>query len=343
MFPTCPRTAGLMAYGVRAGKTILHVMKNPFTTIVKSLRTAVDKARCVFQRIDAWQRKGVEVAPLSAESHECLNCRTVFTGNFCPRCGQSAGVSRFTFRHALSKTLEVWGLGNRSLPRTLLHLIYRPGYMIGDYLDGRQAPYFPPIKMLFLVTAAFVVTQHIVAPGVMDGIYSDVTISLSDKKLDIPNGEEAYTGKRIFLEGMNNFIDVFENVTDFFRQNQAIELVLSHSLFALIAMWVFRRSPLRPNMNLTECFFSQILIATQLMMVSMACVIATQGSRWMDNMYCMPTWLLLLVMFYDYKQLYGFGLLRTAWYTLKVLAGWWIMMSLLLVVWMALSVLVAAI
>lgn len=343
MFPTCPRLAGLMAYGVRAGKTILHVMKNPFTTIVKSLRTAVDKARCVFQRIDAWQRKGVEVAPLSAESHECLNCRTVFTGNFCPRCGQSAGVSRFTFRHALSKTLEVWGLGNRSLPRTLLHLIYRPGYMIGDYLDGRQAPYFPPIKMLFLVTAAFVVTQHIVAPGAMDGIYSDVTISLSDKKLDIPNGEEAYTGKRIFLEGMNNFIDVFENVTDFFRQNQAIELVLSHSLFALIAMWVFRRSPLRPNMNLTECFFSQILIATQLMMVSMACVIATQGSRWMDNMYCMPTWLLLLVMFYDYKQLYGFGLLRTAWYTLKVLAGWWIMMSLLLVVWMALSVLVAAI
>lgn len=343
MFPTCPRTAGLMAYGVRAGKTILHVMKNPFTTIVKSLRTAVDKARCVFQRIDAWQRKGVEVAPLSAESHECLNCHTVFTGNFCPRCGQSAGVSRFTFRHALSKTLEVWGLGNRSLPRTLLHLIYRPGYMIGDYLDGRQAPYFPPIKMLFLVTAAFVVTQHIVAPGVMDGIYSDVTISLSDKKLDIPNGEEAYTSKRIFLEGMNNFIDVFENVTDFFRQNQAIELVLSHSLFALIAMWVFRRSPLRPNMNLTECFFSQILIATQLMMVSMACVIATQGSRWMDNMYCMPTWLLLLVMFYDYKQLYGFGLLRTAWYTLKVLAGWWIMMFLLLVVWMALSVLVAAI
>lgn len=343
MFLTCPRAAGLMAYGVRAGRTILHVMKNPFTTIIKSLRTAVDKARCVFQRIDAWQRKGVEVAPLSAESHECLNCRTVFTGNFCPRCGQSAGVSRFTFRHALSKTLEVWGLGNRSLPRTLLHLIYRPGYMIGDYLDGRQAPYFPPIKMLFLVTAAFVVTQHIVAPGVMDGIYSDVTISLSDKKLDIPNGEEAYTDKRIFLEGMNNFIDVFENVTDFFRQNQAIELVLSHSLFALIAMWVFRRSPLRPNMNLTECFFSQILIATQLMMVSMACVIATQGSRWMDNMYCMPTWLLLLVMFYDYKQLYGFGLLRTAWYTLKVLAGWWIMMFLLLVVWMALSVLVAAI
>ena len=271
------------------------------------MRTAYDRVCGTLSRIDSWQRKGVKVAPLSAESHECLNCHTTFTGNFCPRCGQSAGVSRFTFKHAINKTLE------------------------------------PPIKMLFLVTTAFVVTQHIVAPGAMDGIYTDATISLSDKKLDIPNGEEAYKGKRIFLEGMNNFIDVFKNVTDFFRQNQAIELVLSHSLFALIAMRVFRRSPLRPNMNLTECFFSQILIATQLMMVSMACIIATQGSKWIDNMYCMPTWLLLLVMFYDYKQLYGFSLLRTAWFTFKVLAGWWIMMFLLLVVWMALSVAWAAI
>ena len=46
----------------------------------------------------------------------------------------------------------------------------------------------------------------------------------------------------------------------------------------------------------------------------------------------------MLILFYDYKQLYGFGLLRTAWYTFKVLIGWWLLMFLLLVVWMAASV-----
>ena len=55
-------------------------------------------------------------------------------------------------------------------------------------------------------------------------------------------------------------------------------------------------------------------------------------------MYDMPTWLLLLVWLYDYKQLYGCGLLRTAWYTLKVLIGWWILLLLLLVGWMGASV-----
>lgn len=143
-------------------------MQNPFKTIARKAVSAWGRVRLAASRFAAWQRRGVEAAPLSQDAHECLNCHTAYTGNFCPRCGQSAAVCRFTFRHALSKTLEVWGLGNRSLPRTLWHLICRPGYMIGDYLEGRQTPYFPPVKMLFLVTAAFIVVQHVVAPGAID-------------------------------------------------------------------------------------------------------------------------------------------------------------------------------
>ncbi len=318
-------------------------MQNIFRNTIKRIKSTYGNIRHALSRLSAWQRKSVEAQPLSAEKHECLNCGTAFTGNFCPRCGQSAAVARFTFRHALSKTLEVWGLGNRSLPRTLWHLIYRPGYMIGDYLEGRQAPYFPPIKMLFLVTAAFVVTQHVVAPDAMERIYDDATTRITEQKIEVSEGEGAYPLKKDVLEGMNNFIDAFDKVTDFFRQNQAIELILGHALFALVTVRVFRRSPSRPKMNLTECFFAQILIASQLMMVSLVCLVATQGSMWLDNMYCMPTWLLMLVLLYDYKQLYGFGLLRTAWYTLKVLVGWWFLMFLLLVCWMGASVVWTAI
>ena len=32
-------------------------------------------------------------------------------------------------------------------------LLLRPGYMIRDYLQGMQMAYFPPFKMLFLLTA----------------------------------------------------------------------------------------------------------------------------------------------------------------------------------------------
>ena len=197
-------------------------MQNAFKKIAAAASEACRLIKEKAARFTAWQRKGVEAAPLSPEAHVCLNCHERYAGNFCPRCGQSASVARFTLRHALSKTLEVWGLGNRSLPRTLWHLVYRPGHMIGDYLDGRQAPFFPPVKMLFLVTAAFVVTQHIVAPGVMDKFYDDATARLSERKIDISDGDGAYQAKQYVLEGMDNFTDAFNNVTDFFRQNQAI-------------------------------------------------------------------------------------------------------------------------
>ncbi len=313
-------------------------MGNPFKIISEKALTAWRMVSRCAARIAAWQRKGVVPQPLSSGSHVCLNCNTAFTGNFCPRCGQSAEVSRFTLRHALNKTLEVWGLGNRSLPRTLWHLIYRPGYMIGDYIEGRQAPYFPPIKLLFLVTAAYLLVLHFIAPGVIDQTYAGALEQLDAKTVNLSAGEGAYEGKQYMLQGMNLFFKAFKEATAFFQHNQAVELILTHSLFALLAMRVFRRSPLRPKMNLTECFFSQVFIAIQLIIVSTVCIAATGGSMWMDNLYTMPTWLLLLVLLYDYKQLYGFSLLRTAWYTVKTLVGWFVCVVILLIVWMAFSV-----
>lgn len=318
--------------------TIFNYMGNPFKTIKEKVVIVQCTLSRFAARFAAWQRRGVTPQPLLTDPHVCLNCNTAFTGNFCPRCGQSAGVSRFTFRHALNKTMEVWGLGNRSLPLTLWHLIYRPGYMIGDYLEGRQAPYFPPLKMLFLVTAACILVQHFIAPDVIEQTYTNALERLNTKTVNVSSGEGAYEGKQYVLQGMNLFFSAFKDATVFFQHNQAVELIFDHCLFALLAMRVFRRSPLRPNMNLTECFFSQVFIAIQLLMISTVCVAATGGSMWMDNLYTMPTWLLLLVLLYDYKQLYGFSLLRTAWYTVKMLVGWFVSVVMLLIGWIALSV-----
>ena len=88
-----------------------------------------------------WQRRPYEVAPLSEESHECSSCKTVFTGNYCPRCGQPSEVGRFSFKKALLLFLDVWGIGNRSMFRSLRDLMFRPGYMIRDYLRGMQSAY----------------------------------------------------------------------------------------------------------------------------------------------------------------------------------------------------------
>lgn len=107
-----------------------------------------------------WQRRPYEVAPLKDEHHVCSSCKTEFTGNYCPRCGQAAEVGRFSFKKALMLFLDVWAIGNRSMLRSLRDLMLRPGYMIRDYLSGMRSAYFPPFKMFFLLAAFSLIVEY---------------------------------------------------------------------------------------------------------------------------------------------------------------------------------------
>lgn len=90
----------------------------------------------------------------------CSSCKTEYTGNYCPRCGQAAGVGRFSFKKALMLFLDVWAIGNRSMLRSLRDLMFRPGFMIRDYLRGMQSAYFPPFKMFFLLAAFSLIAEY---------------------------------------------------------------------------------------------------------------------------------------------------------------------------------------
>ncbi|MCR4810038.1 MAG: DUF3667 domain-containing protein [Prevotella sp.] len=107
-----------------------------------------------------WQKIPHTVAPMPDVEHDCCTCGTHFTGNYCPRCGQSARIGRFSFKSALLLYVDVWGLGNRGMFRNIRDLILRPGYMIRDYLSGMQMAYFPPFKMFFLLaTLSFLISS----------------------------------------------------------------------------------------------------------------------------------------------------------------------------------------
>jgi hypothetical protein len=47
--------------------------------------------------------------------------------------------------------LDIWGLGNRPMFRTVMELFWRPGYMVRDYLNGHRNFYFPPFKLLAIM------------------------------------------------------------------------------------------------------------------------------------------------------------------------------------------------
>ena len=237
---------------------------------------------------------------------ECLNCHTEFIGNYCPSCGQPASTERFTVKKALMATLEVWGMGNRSLPRTVWNLIYRPGQMIGEYLDGKRIPFFPPVKMLFVLCIFFAVeSSWLGEKSITEQLTSGMNDESFKKNIEL-NKEKTvidFNGKKISAEEFFLFV---KGVMEWMDKHKAIELLCLHSFFMLFAWWVFRKSPIRPKATMAEHFFSQVFMSGQMMALSIIYLPIFSNDKEDYAFYPLPWWLLFALFVWDYKYLFGF-------------------------------------
>lgn len=108
--------------------------------------------------------RGKEIPPISEESNICLNCDTVYTGSYCNRCGQSRNTPRYRFSNAFRNILGGFTNIDNGFGRTLLDLLYRPGYMIRDFIAGKRILYFRPFQTLFVLAALYIMAVQLVDP-----------------------------------------------------------------------------------------------------------------------------------------------------------------------------------
>ena len=124
-------------------KKLKPVKKNTLKRKIKSLDL----------RLDRRQRIGHAPKPADETTRTCANCGEQYTGRFCPQCGQAGAWDRYSWRRVILNFLDIWGLGNRPIFRTIMELFWRPGYMVRDYLFGHRQLYFPPFKLLAVTIA----------------------------------------------------------------------------------------------------------------------------------------------------------------------------------------------
>ena len=221
-----------------------------------------------------WQQRPYQVAPLTQEEHTCATCGTSYQGNYCPRCGQSSRIGRYSLKTAFLLFLDVWGLGNRGMFRSIRDLLLRPGYMIRDYLGGMQMAYFPPFKMFFLLaTLSIVVNSGLNIRGENQlvkvvqtyerSIDMDIRTVPAEQKAGVKSGTD---NERLdFGEKINGTLKVFIR---FLIDHQTVVelvwlLVLSLPLYVL-----FRNCPAIPDLYYTEFFVAMIYITNMMNIVS---------------------------------------------------------------------------
>ena len=254
-----------------------------------------------------WQRRPHQVAPLSEVIHKCTTCGTEYQGNYCPRCGQSASIGRFSFKKAFLLFLDVWGVGNRGMFRSIRDLILRPGYMIRDYLNGMQSAYFPPFKMFFLLTALSLVVEHGIDLG-----FGENGNSTNDSQTELTFDEEEVKAdsdvseikKQRFVNAMKTFISGMDRLS---KKNPAIFSLLSLMLFSLPLYMFFRRSPAIPDLRYSEFFVALVYTSNMLSIYSIL------GNLLHFGILKMVAVLMVFVLF---KQFSGFSKLRVLGYLL---------------------------
>lgn len=225
-----------------------------------------------YRRFREWQKEPYRVKPMTQEPHDCPTCGTHFEGNYCPRCGQSSTIGRYSFKKAFLLFLDVWGLGNRGMFRTIRDLILRPGYMIRDYLQGMQMAYFPPFKMYFLLLALNLVVdtgfnikrEDRLEKGKIE--YNEglrKTLNLDKPASNTPAADAPATEA---TNPMDNPVDSSNMAYEWTINHLSIVTMVFLLLFSFPLYMFFRKSPAYPDLKYSE-FFVTMVYTTNMMTV----------------------------------------------------------------------------
>lgn len=99
-----------------------------------------------------WRRKPKrELAPLT----HCENCGTELRGHYCSSCGQAAIDYRRSFRHVIVDVLDSFLNWDSKFVRTIGLLLWRPGWLTNQFVDGRRVRFLHPLRLYLLVSIVF--------------------------------------------------------------------------------------------------------------------------------------------------------------------------------------------
>jgi hypothetical protein len=110
----------------------------------------------------------------------CLNCDTVYRGNFCPECGQEAATGAPTALGFIYEFLTRNIFERGKLPRTIWHLLRYPGGLTVDFLEGRRQRFIRPVRLYLGMSVLYFLVLSLQSGRLLDQ-FSDLEIGQSGK------------------------------------------------------------------------------------------------------------------------------------------------------------------
>ena len=273
----------------------------------------------------AWQRLAEWCAPV----WERVQCRwewlkkKYLTQQEVIKKRSEVSRERLTVRRAVLLFMETWGLGSRNIFVTMWHLLWRPGHMISDYLNGRRSRYMQPFFMFFVLTLILVQTAWIMDVQLPQN--RDMTVTAFQLLRD--HGSLFSSAQKDAILETAQWLD---KIHDWRDNNRAWDLLI-HSIGIVLVTWLlWRKSPrvgsaewvVDTGEQVTGYNFAEIVTAIafilcQLQILSFVALLLF-GKLPFDHIQgftLIPELVLTIVVLIDFKQLFQREWWPTIWRT----------------------------
>jgi len=89
------------------------------------------------------------------QTGKCLNCEAelVASNQFCSNCGQKADTHRLNLGHIGHELIHSFFLTYKGFFSLAWEMIYRPGHIAREYVEGKRKKYFSPFSFLVIIVA----------------------------------------------------------------------------------------------------------------------------------------------------------------------------------------------
>ena len=234
---------------------------------------------------------------------------------------------RITIKRAVLSFMETWGLGSRNIFYTMWHLMWRPGYVMSDYLNGHRQRYMQPFFMFFVLTLILVQLAWVL--NVQTPKNKDMTLMAFELLRD--HGELFSTTQTAKIIRTAEWLDA---VHDWRDENRAWDILIQ-SLGVIFVTWLlWRKSPrigtgewviengeYIEGYNFAEIVTVIFFILCQLQLLSIIAMLLFHRLPF-DHMegwtMIVPKIVLLVVLMVDFKQLFQREWWPTSWRSLII-------------------------
>jgi len=104
----------------------------------------------------------------------CANCGAELHGRFCAACGQESKPLDPPIRHFIGEFAQEFFDVDGRLLKTLRRLLFSPGFLTREHVEGRRIAWLSPLKLYLLASVAMFTVSALA------GSYSEIRLTTSD-------------------------------------------------------------------------------------------------------------------------------------------------------------------